>query len=358
MKFKRIPLEFITVNSQLPFNVYVKLSEEKAVLLFKKDIIISSDDMRKIKNYPEKKVIIQKIDYEVFFEKSILKNTKKDFIKDGIFDSKKGIAFMKYAFERDEGIDDIKYVENVVKRSSVIIKGLLESKKSKEDKTSLYNILVTMENEDEPFLTHSHKIFAISSMLMMSLPNIEMGYLDDLGYAALLHGYGMQYLSNEKGANLFRKYFNKTEIKINIKKDQTNIEKVISSHFKGENLSSFDDVCSYLKHYYIQEIVLNHARFKTSNGIKKIVSTLKALETPKMFQITEVPKNPYLPAKIFFIADHLVSEVNYLISQNPDKQLPNIMTAGLKALANKKDIENAPLPYDHKIVNHLIDLLS
>ena len=330
-----LSVEEITLSEgvRLELDIYIKISDIKAVKLFPKDSVISSEDIAKIESYKKGTVVILKSDYDSLSKNSIstlclkLKET-------GRTSPEAAKAVVKEILKE-------KNIEGITAMSNDIIADLFSIEQNDRTKYILSLLVDTGALKDE-FIKHGKQVSAICVLLALLQPRLELSHLSEIALGAFLHSAGLEAMLNNSSEGMLAKLLKGKEIDVPSDISKNDIIDVFNKHvYKGENLDGLDrDI--YLKHIDLIESAMGDIdEFKPTAGLKKTVQDFRLSQ----HNIKETIVNPYLPSKILAIGDHLVGLMN-LNEYEIDPLSKSIRD--LKDYAKKS---KANLIYDSKIID-------
>lgn len=77
-KYKELNKDLITLGGHIPFDVFIYLDEEQSPLLFNKGTVIEPNDLAKLQQHPNGRLIILRDDYEAFVQNGEIKSDYED----------------------------------------------------------------------------------------------------------------------------------------------------------------------------------------------------------------------------------------------------------------------------------------
>ena len=337
-----LSVEEITLSEgvMLELDIYVKISDTKAVKIFCKNSVISSEDIDKIKSYKKDAVVILKSDFDSLSKSSIRTLCLK--MKETGKTSPEAAKVVVRDILQEKNIEDITAMSND------IITDLFRIEQNDRTKYILSLLVDTGALKDE-FIKHGKQVSAICVLLALLQPRLEINHLTEIALGAFLHSAGLEAMLNNSSEGMLARLLKGRQIDMGEDISKNDIIEVFNKHvYKGENLSGLDrDI--YLKHIDLIENAMSCIdEFKPTPGLKKTIQDFRYSQ----HNLKEKIINPYLPSKILAIGDHLVGLMN-LNEYEFDPLSKSIRD--LKEYAKKS---KANLIYDPKIIESFDEFLT
>lgn len=329
------------VDTSLSCDIFVKASEVKFILIFKKDMVLNAEDLTRCKKYNDMNCIfVKEEDYFSIFKKETTE-LKASLDKGGEINTRAGATISRNFFRSEELLSSDNKLESMVNIANNFVVDLLSS--SKEQRSiALMEMLKNLNVTDDLFINHANQVAAISTMIALMVENVTMDNIIEINLVSILHGMGLMLASNEKN-DFFSRYADVSEFKESIgKTDLNTIKKVIDKHFDGHNKLTTSDNVIFLQHLSLVEQNIDKIKIKNikSQSILKTIGDFKLILGAT--ETSTPTNNPYLSAKILVVGDRLVSLMNYY------KKNPTFIEASIKALL---EINESPKPiFDKKIM--------
>ncbi|MCB9094942.1 MAG: hypothetical protein H6621_07750 [Halobacteriovoraceae bacterium] len=348
VSFIVLPTKMLVIGEQILCNVYVHLSDGKAVLIMKQGDVLHEEDVERFAKYPRDKLLITKEEYNEYISSQKDKFIESVVNGDGELSQESKKELVAHVFNVSDDDTAEEKVETIVGRSKELISGLLTNQ-SKFDFKQLLGVLKNMENDSDPYKIHASQVSSISMMIAQLVPAVQMEHINEIGLAAAIHSMGLQFLSNPSGFNLVHPLFETEGFELGMDVDQNFVNKVIDKHFKGHYSLDAKEEDVYIKHLaFLKDIPLN-SKYKNLIGVKRTLDDFKKIQEKD--SEAGVGFNPYLSAKILIIGDRLLG---HLKASSEGTSMADIVLR-MKAEHSNSDKR---VVYDHKYLDLLQEVFS
>ncbi|WP_415063951.1 HD-GYP domain-containing protein [Bdellovibrio sp.] len=182
--------EFI-VGTQVPVDIFLKLSESKYVMILKEGAIVRFDQM----HFPEKAewLYVRKTDYHKCVGQTL---TVAGIVLDSdkISQEKKTVFLSKAADSIFKEIEHLGFDHQTLEHSKIVSKSIQTLVENKPD---IAAVITMMSNLNDDLIRHSMMVSAISVIIARSMKWTLAQNLEKLALGALLHDVGMKELPDE-----------------------------------------------------------------------------------------------------------------------------------------------------------------
>lgn len=342
MKFINYQNIKLVEGDRILCDLYVKASEQKLILIFKKDIVINNEDLIRITKYLDAKVLyVCEEDYLLMFNKEAC-NLKNSLDQNGVIDSEAGFIVSKNFFNSENFLQGDNKLDSMVKMANQFVVDLLKNTKDHRGQ-ALVEILKELNTSDSIFVNHSNQVAAVSTMIALIVENITIENIIEINLVAILHGIGLMHMSNQRDA-FFETFADVSGfVELMGKTDPDVVDKVVKKHFDGHNKLTTADNVIFFQHLTLIETNIDKIKIKNlkSQSVLKTISDFKLILG--LTKNTANQTNPYISAKILAVGDRLVSLMNFYSKNSA------FFESSVKEINRINQVEN-PI-YDKKIVD-------
>lgn len=342
MKFIEVKASYLKKSDNLEVELFVEVSKKKVLKLLN-PTIIEDEDISQITKYSKQTFFVKSEDYPKFFQ-NILANNKKEGRDPGLC-----IEFTREvvgdAFNSGEGLEGEQRVEAILESSKSIVESILMSNNSLTSK-SLLDLLKKYESNSDPYRAHGRQISIISLMISQLLPSIDTENINEIGYAASIHGGALDYFATGDLNKLDNEFFTKEEIQVFSQNSSKIAAKVAEKHIKGIDSLSESEELTYLQHLKFVSEKLDLKKIKFLKGLKRTLSDFKILQSKKDGDSIIDEQGAYISAKVLVIGDHFLDYVKKL---KPNEKINSAILDMKKVSRDKKN----HVYFDMKILEEL-----
>lgn len=347
-------MKFITLKSYDPkvgttinFEIYIKTSEVKVLLLFKVGTVFSQEDVERCKKYTAMNCLcIKEDDYLALFQEDT-EHILASLENGGTLDTQAGSKIAQNFFKSEALLSGDNKIESMTKMANTYVTELLKS--SKDQRTqALVGILKGLVDSTDEFVTHANQVAGVSTMIAMMVEGVTLDNIVEINLVSILHGMGLMVMSHREN-QFFNSYADFSSFKELVgKTDQVVLKKVIDKHFDGHNKLTTSDNVIFLQHLSLIEQNLDKIKIKNikTAGLVKTIGDFKKILVVSTESTHEA--NPYVSAKILVIGDRLVSLLNFY------RQNPTFIESAVRDL---QQLNDQPKPiFDKKIIDKVSQL--
>lgn len=344
MKFISFQYSKLNIGDTLACDIYVKASDKKLVLIFKKNTILNSEDLARISKYSEAQVLsIKEEDYLLMFGKES-DALKKSLDTNGVIDTEAGYTISKNFFSSEAILEGENKLDSMIKIANEFVIDLIKNSKDARSQ-SLVEILKELSVNDNVFVNHSNQVAAISTMIALMVDNITIDNIVEINLIGVLHGLGLMLMSHQRN-DFFDSFADTSQFKESVgKTDPETVEKVVKKHFDGHNKLTTADNIIFFQHLTLIENNIDKIRIKNlrSQNILKTIGDFKLILG--LTKNTANHSNPYISAKVLAVGDRLVSLMNFYMKN------PSFFECSIKEI-NRINQGDNPI-FDQKILDKL-----
>ena len=234
MKFINMKSYDPQVGTQINFDIYVKTSDVKVLLLFKAETVFNQEDVDRCKKYlASSSMFIKEEDYLSMFKKET-DDLKASIESGGDLDSTAGTKIAKSFFKSEELLSGSDKLESMATMANAYVVDLLKSSKDQRTQT-LVEMLKGLAHSSDEFITHANQVAAISTMIALMIENVSIDSIVEINLVSILHGMGLMVMSHQEN-EFFAQYADFGSFTESLgKTDQGVLQKVIEKHFNGHN---------------------------------------------------------------------------------------------------------------------------
>jgi HD-GYP domain-containing protein (c-di-GMP phosphodiesterase class II) len=348
LKLKSFQLK---IGDVLGCDLFVKISETKAILLLKKGTLIAKEDLEIYAKYEKNYVYLREEDFLSVFHCDA-QAFAESLDKDGTIDIKATERLSTSFFKSEEIIESDDKLKSMVNMANNLIQKLISS--SKNSRSLMINqILQEMSSEeDNHYVTHANQVTAISTMIALMIENVTLDNILEIAMGASMHAIGLASMVNENDSKLFATFADTTTFDMSGGKTEISAFKVIiDKHFEGHRKLTSSESVIYLKHLSFIEINVDKVKNKNikPQQLLRVVKDFKYIQSSLQTAPAKL-ENPYISSKILAIGDRLVS-LMYFYNKSP--------TMIENAIRDLTELNNTATPaFDPKIIEKLKQIVA
>lgn len=335
----------LKIDDVLGCDLFVKISDTKAILLFKKSTVISIEDITIFKKYENNHVFLREEDYLSLFHEEA-KKFALAFEQNGTFDPAAIENLTKSFFKSEEIIESADKLKSMVNMANNLIQQLLSSTKSERSNVINQMLEAMQDEEDNVYVSHANQVTSISTMIALMCENTTLDTIVEIAMGASMHAMAMSCMVNENNAKMFARLVDTSEFEMPGKTDLDVFKLIIEKHFLGHRKLTASESVIYLKHISFIEVNIGKIKIKNINSqlLLRIIKDFKYIQS-SLHTAPIKEENSHISAKLLAVGDKLVS-LMYFYNKSP-----NMIESAIRDIV---ELNNTAHPaFDPKIIEKL-----